>query len=85
MIQRSGVSGMYLPVTAVLGGQLFVRPSGFKEAERDVIRLSPSIEAIQEQQGNISCEPLSVLEGGPAVQAPLHCSLLVRLAQVSLG
>ena len=72
---------MYLPVTAVLGGLLFVRPSGFKEAKRDVIRLSPVISEIEAQQGHITCEPLSVTTGGPAIQAPLHCSLLVRPAQ----
>ncbi len=36
-------AGTYLPLTAVLGGRLFVRPMGYLEAARDVIRLSPHI------------------------------------------
>ena len=73
---------MYLPVLAVLGGKLFVKPSGFHESRRDVIRLSPVIAEIEKQQGHISCDPLKPANGGPAIQAPLHCSLLVRPAQV---
>ena len=73
---------MYLPVLAVLGGKLFVKPSGFHESHRDVIRLSPVIAEIEKQQGHISCDPLKPANGGPAIQAPLHCSLLVRPAQV---
>lgn len=42
-------SGTYLPLTAVLGGSLFVRPEGFLEADRDVLRLSPSIEELERQ------------------------------------
>jgi len=76
-------AGMYLPVIAVLGGMLFVKPSGFNESRRDVIRLSPVIAEIQKQQGHITCKPLKPAAGGPAIQAPLHCSLLVRPAQVS--
>ena len=79
-----GDVGLYLPVIAVLGGLLFVRPSGFKEANRDVIRLGTSIVDVQAQQGHITCEPLETAEGGPSIQAPLHCSLLVRPAQVAL-
>lgn len=75
-------AGTYLPVTAVLGGMLFVQPSGFKEGRRDVVRLSPVIADIEAQQGHITCEPLSPSAGGPAMQAPLHCSLIVRAAQV---
>ena len=75
---------MYLPVIAILGGMLFMRPSGFKESKRDVIRLSPVIPDIQEQQGHITCEPLKPSSGGPSIQAPLHCSLLVTAAQVLL-
>lgn len=40
---------MYLPLTAVLGGSLFVRPEGYQEAARDVVRLSPHIAELQEQ------------------------------------
>ena len=74
---------MYLPVIAVLGGMLFMRPSGFKESKRDVIRLSPVIAEIEKQQGHITCEPMRPAAGGPAIQAPLHCSLLVKAAQVN--
>lgn len=42
-------AGMYLPLTAVLGGSLFVRPEGYQEAARDVVRLSPHIAELQEQ------------------------------------
>ena len=42
-------AGQYLPMTAVLGGLLFVQPEGYAEAQRDVIRLSPDILALQEQ------------------------------------
>ena len=31
-------AGLYLPLTAALGGQLYVQPYGYHEAERDVIR-----------------------------------------------
>ena len=72
---------MYLPVIAILGGMLFMRPSGFKESKRDVIRLSPVIKEIEKQQGHITCEPMRPASGGPSIQAPLHCSLLVRAAQ----
>lgn len=74
---------MYLPVIAILGGMLFMRPSGFKESKRDVIRLSPVIAEIEKQQGHITCEPLKPSSGGPSIQAPLHCSLLVKAAQVT--
>lgn len=40
---------MYLPLTAVLGGSLFVRPEGYREADRDVVRLSPNIADLQAQ------------------------------------
>lgn len=42
--------GCYLPVTAVLGGRLFLRPDGFQEASRDVVRLSPDITYVLSQQ-----------------------------------
>lgn len=43
------LAGTYLPLTAVLGGSLFVQPEGYLEADRDVIRLSPSIQELQQQ------------------------------------
>ena len=75
-------SGLYLPLTAVLGGVLFVRPEGYAEAQRDVIRLTADVELLREQQGFITCEPLDPTEGGPIEPLPLHCSLLVIPAQV---
>ena len=42
--------GCYLPITAVLGGRLFLRPDGFQEASRDVVRLSPDIAYVLSQQ-----------------------------------
>lgn len=48
-LMATGDAGTYLPLTAVLGGSLFVRPEGFLEADRDVIRLSPSIQELQQQ------------------------------------
>ena len=42
-------AGTYLPLTAVLDGSLFVRPEGYREASRDVIRLSPSITELRRQ------------------------------------
>lgn len=47
-------SGTYLPLTAVLGGLLFVRPEGYLEAARDVIRLSPHMAELQQQ---VACYP----------------------------
>lgn len=43
-------AGCYLPLTAALGGRLFLRPEGFQEASRDVVRLSPDINHILSQQ-----------------------------------
>lgn len=34
----------------MLGGRLFLRPEGFQEAARDVIRLSPDINVMLTQQ-----------------------------------
>ena len=75
-------AGVYLPLTAVLGGLLFVQPEGYEEAKRDVIRLSADVDALVQQQGYITCDPLDPLEGGPMEPHPLHCSLLVIPAQV---
>ncbi len=41
---------MYLPVTAVLGGRLFVAAEGYEEAVRDVVRLCADVAGLQEQQ-----------------------------------
>ena len=48
-------AGCYLPLTAVLGGRLFLRPEGFLEASRDVIRLTPNIDVIRGQQVGGCC------------------------------
>ena len=74
--------GLYLALTAVLGGLLFVQPEGYEEAQRDVIRLSADMDALLQQQGYITCEPLDPLEGGPIEPLPLHCSLAVIPAKV---
>lgn len=74
-------AGVYLPLTAVLGGLLFVQPEGYEEAKRDVIRLTADVDALVQQQGYITCDPLDPLEGGPMEPLPLHCSLLVIPAQ----
>ena len=42
--------GCYLPITAALGGLLFLRPAGYREASRDVVRLSPDINHLLSQQ-----------------------------------
>ena len=60
---------MYLPLTAVLGGSLFVRPEGYQEAARDVVRLSPHIAELQEQ---VRGRYVQTLGGGiRAVEPPL--------------
>ena len=73
-------TGTYLPVTAVLGGLLYAKPEGYREAQRDVIRLSSDLRELQKQQGYATCEP----EDGnqSADTSPLHCSFLVVPAQV---
>ncbi len=73
---------MYLALTAVLGGLLFAQPEGYEEAQRDVIRLSADMDALLQQQGYITCDPLDPLDGGPIEPVPLHCSLAVIPAQV---
>ena len=61
---------MYLPLTAVLGGSLFVRPEGYQEAARDVVRLSPHIAELQEQVRGRQTSGSSG-DGTRAVEAPL--------------
>ena len=55
-------SGCYLPLTAALGGRLFLQPQGYQEASRDVIRLSSDVDQLTKQQGYVTCEPLNPLE-----------------------
>ena len=73
-------TGTYLPVTAVLGGLLYAQPEGYKEARRDVIRLSSDLRELQKQQGYATCEPLD--NGVGADISPMYCSFLVIPAQV---
>ncbi|KAK9867091.1 hypothetical protein WJX84_006946 [Apatococcus fuscideae] len=74
-------SGTYLPVTAVLGGLLYAKPEGYREAQRDVIRLSSDLRELQKQQGYATCEPEDGTQS--ADNSPLHCSFLVVPAQVN--
>lgn len=63
-------TGCYLPVTAALGGLLFLRPAGHKEASRDVVRLSPDINQILSQQvGGQWAEPRPKAGGWAIVTA----------------
>lgn len=68
-------AGVYLPLTAALGGRLFLQPEGYKEASRDVIRLSTEVDQLVGQQGYVSCDPLESLdfEGHPL--GPLHVAM----------
>ena len=42
-------AGVYLPVTAVLGGRLFVTAEGYEEAVRDVVRLCADVPGLLDQ------------------------------------
>lgn len=78
-------TGTYLPLTAVLGGLLFVRVEGYMEADRDVIRLDPDVATMQAQQGYVCCMPQSSPSApvqGTAYVAPLHCCVRVLPSQV---
>ena len=77
-------AGIYLPLTAVLGGRLFVTPKGYHEAQRDVINLSADIAELTQQQGHMECQPkLTARADGTLRQdVPLHCALEVTPAQV---
>ena len=82
------IAGVYLPLTAVLGGLLFVRVEGYLEADRDVIRLDPSVETMQAQQGYVCCMPQAVPyqgRGRETYVAPLHCCVRVLPSQVCLS
>ena len=74
-------TGCYLPLTAVLGGSLFLRAEGFMEAQRDVIRLTPALGTLSGQQGYLSCEaaPLG------RERFALHVALQAVPAKVRLG
>ena len=81
-------AGVYLPLTAVLGGLLFVRVEGYLEADRDVIRLAPDVAVMQEQQGYVCCMPQEaayVPGQGEQYVAPLHCCVRVLPSQVCCG
>ena len=76
-------AGIYLPLTAVLGGLLFVRVEGYLEADRDVIRLDPDVATMQAQQGYVCCMPQATLPAqGNTYVAPLHCCVRVLPSQV---
>ena len=66
---------MYLPLTGMLGGLLFVAPQGYTEAVRDVIRLSPEISDLEAQAGYIMCQP----PGARAAAAAVPLNLSVRV------
>jgi hypothetical protein len=68
-------AGCYLPLTAALGGLLFLRPEGYAEASRDVMRMSASVEEMLEQQGYITCDPLGGLGGAGGGEGPLHVAM----------
>ena len=71
--------GAYLPLTAALGGLLFLSPVGYQEATRDVIRLSVQVEDLLNQQGYIVCEPMDL----PGTESrPLHVSMEVIPSRV---
>jgi len=71
--------GVYLPLTAALGGLLFLSAVGYQEATRDVIRLSVQVEDLLNQQGYIVCEPMD-LAGHES--RPLHVSMEVIPSRV---
>ncbi len=82
------LAGVYLPLTAVLGGLLFVRVDGYLEADRDVIRLHPHVPTMQAQQGYVCCMPQAVPYRGTGREtyvAPLHCCVRVLPSQVSVA
>ena len=76
-------AGLYLPLTAMLGGLLFVSPEGYTEALRDVIRLSPDIAKLEAQAGYIMCESLS--RTGDTAAAPLNLAVRVLPEMVRSG
>ena len=71
--------GVYLPLVASLGGLLFLQPSDYQEATRDVIRLSINVADLVNQQGHIVCNSLDL----PGVdEQPLHVTMEVIPSKV---
>ena len=52
--------GTFLPLTAPLGGLLFLQPLDYQEATRDVIRLSIDVDDLINQQGYIVCDSMDL-------------------------
>ncbi len=74
MLSAPFPAGTYLPLTAVLGGSLFLKPAGYLEASRDVVRLSPHIPDMLAQQGYISCEPELLGDESSALHVAMQAS-----------
>ena len=71
--------GVYLPLVASLGGLLFLQPSDYQEATRDVIRLSINVADLLNQQGYIVCDSIDL----PGVDdQPLHVTMEVNPSKV---
>ncbi|KAF6253188.1 hypothetical protein COO60DRAFT_1463300 [Scenedesmus sp. NREL 46B-D3] len=67
--------GRFLPAAAALGGLLFLAPEGHYAAEHDVLQLQPSLLALKQQQGYITCQSKpDCLQTGP-----LHLAASVHL------
>lgn len=45
----------YLPIPATVGVLLYTKAANYKRAEKDIIRISPYGENIQQQQGLYTC------------------------------
>lgn len=71
--------GVYLPVSWVLGGLLFVQPEGYFEASHDAVHLVGQDGRIQRTQSFITCQPLP--REGEEPRA-LHCTLRVSPFEV---
>eukprot|EP00798_Chlamydomonas_sp_ICE-L_P005984 gene5984-5277_t len=50
--------GRFLSLLACLGGVLYVEPNGYLPSCHDVIRLSPLVSEMWNQEGYIACEPV---------------------------
>ncbi len=69
---------MYLPVTAVLGGRLFVAAEGYEEAVRDVVRLCADVAGLLEQQARrapLRPPACASPAGAPSALQPVHGAL----------
>lgn len=71
--------GVYLPVSWVLGGLLFVQPEGYYEAANDAVHLVGADGRVQRSQSFITCQPLPRDGEEPR---PLHCTLRVSPFEV---